>query len=160
MTELQAPITLFFDGQCKVCQFDMANLHARDCEQRLRLIDITAPDFDPAAWGFDMHELMAQMHAVMPDGSRVKGVSALRVAYQAVGWEWPFIGMRWRAGQVVYEQAYSIFARHRKLISTTLSPLIYTLQWIQARRATRRMQRCRQGQGPCDVDPRNGNPSR
>ncbi len=159
MTEATTPITLFFDGQCKVCQFDMSTLQARDREQRLRLIDIADPQFDPSIWGLEMRDLMAEMHAVMPDGSRAKGVSALRVAYRTVGWEWPFIGMRWQYGQVVYEKAYALFARHRKFISKALTPLICGLEWIQAQRATRRMQRCQKGKGRCEINPRPGNPS-
>jgi hypothetical protein len=87
-------------------------------------------------------------------------VYALQLAYQSVGWEWPFLGMRRRLGRVAYETAYSTFARHRRLISGTLSPLVSIIEWIQARRVAQQMQRCMHGKHHCEIDSRTGNPSR
>jgi len=45
------PLTLFFDGGCSICRFDIANSQRAHQEGLLRFVDITEPGFDPAVHG-------------------------------------------------------------------------------------------------------------
>ncbi len=143
---LTYPLSLLYDRACPVCRSEMHALAARDRRARLRLVDISAPGFDPASWGdATLAELNARIHAVDARGVTLRGVSALRAAYAAVGlgaWVAP-IG--WPLVAPLAERAYDVFARHRYGISRAAAPLIDALAAWRARRARRgwaRMDAC------------------
>jgi len=127
-------VTVFFDGQCPVCSLEMGHLAARDTAGALTLVDIAAPGFDANAHGFDHDALDAEIHAVKSDGSVLRGMAALRIAYGTVGLGWLLRPTGVAVLRPVFDAAYRVFARHRRPISRTLSPLI---RWATAARARR-----------------------
>jgi predicted DCC family thiol-disulfide oxidoreductase YuxK len=144
------PLTLLYDGACPICALEMDNFRERDQAQnparKLVFVDIAQPGFDPAPYSATLPEMQALIHAVRPDGSRVVGVPALRLAYQAVGmgaWAAP---TGWPLLAPAFGWAYSWFARNRYRFSGALMPLI---EHIAARRALRRARAC--AQGVCEV---------
>ena len=50
--------------------------------------DIAAVGFDPARYGLTRGEVTASLHGILPDGHVVRGLEAIRKAYQAVGLGW------------------------------------------------------------------------
>ena len=122
------PLTVFYDASCPVCALEMDTLHERDCDRRLRLIDISAPSFDANAHGFAQRDLDAAIHAVRPDGSVVRGMEVLRLAYVAGGLGWLLQATRWPLVDRLADAAYRLFARHRHAISRTLAPVIRALR--------------------------------
>ena len=52
-------------------------------EGRLILVDISAPDFDPAPLGITLDELMYQMHAIDQAGTVYRNVEAFWAIWQA-----------------------------------------------------------------------------
>ena len=82
------PLKVFYDASCPVCALEMDKLGARDTAGRLVLVDMSAPDFNAACHGFDAADLDAAIHAVRPDGSVVRGMAVLRLAYAAAGLGW------------------------------------------------------------------------
>lgn len=136
------PLTLLYDRRCAVCRLEMDELQARDSDSKLRFVDISQDGFDAAVWGATLAELNAVIHARDAQGCTHRGVSALRLAYVAVGRGWVLAPTGWPVLRPLSDAFYAWFARHRYGISRLLSPLI---EHIAAARTARRMQRCASG---------------
>jgi predicted DCC family thiol-disulfide oxidoreductase YuxK len=146
------PLTLLYDASCPVCRLEMHALRERDLAKHadaplLRLVDISAPDFDAAPYGATLTEMNALIHGVRADGSLVIGVEVFRLAYGAVGLGhfWKPTGWRWL--KPVFDQAYTAFARNRYGISKVLTPLI---TWIERRRIEKAAQRALAASRVCE----------
>lgn len=146
--------TLFYDADCPVCSLEMDHLRERNHAGRLAFVDIGAPGFDPSPYGATLAEMNAEIHALLPDGSVLRGVPVLRLAYDAVGLGWMMGFTGWTPWRGAFDAAYRVFARHRLPISRTAAPLIRGLRALRARRMARRMQQC--SSGACDVEPPQG----
>jgi predicted DCC family thiol-disulfide oxidoreductase YuxK len=118
------PLKVFYDASCPVCALEMDKLGARDTAGRLVLVDMSAPDFDARCHGFDAADLDAAIHAVRPDGSVVRGMAVLRLAYAAAGLGWLLRPSGFGPLRPAFDAAYRVFARHRKSISRALAPAI------------------------------------
>jgi len=91
-----ADIRVLFDGECPLCKREIEMLRRRDGGRgRIDFEDIAAPDFDAARYGTTLHDLMARIHGVLPDGTLVEGVEVFRRAYTAVGLGWLVAPTRW-----------------------------------------------------------------
>lgn len=146
---LNYPLTLLYDANCAVCSLEMDHLRSR-CEAngvagRLRFVDIAAPGFDPAPFGATLAALNAEIHGVWPDGSVIRGVPALRLAYAAAGIGWVLRPTGWPVLSPVFDAGYRVFARHRQTISRIAAPLIGAVRARRARRVSERMRQCTGG---------------
>lgn len=56
---------------------------------------------------------MAEIHGVYPDGRLVKGATAFRAAYRAVGLGWLLAPTGWPLLKPLFDRLYALFARHR-----------------------------------------------
>lgn len=139
------PLTLFYDAACPVCSLEMDHLRERDVAGRLVFVDIGTPGFDAAAHGATLQAMNAEIHARRPDGSMLKGVEVLRLAYDAVGLGWVLRASAWPPLKPAFDLAYRGFARHRIAISRAAAPLIRSLRNLRARRTMRRMRECSAG---------------
>ena len=139
------PLTLFYDAACPVCSLEMDHLRERDVGGRLVFVDIGAPGFDATAHGATLQAMNAEIHARRPDGSMLKGVEVLRLAYDAVGLGWVLRVSAWPPLRPAFDLAYRGFARHRIAISRAAAPLIRSLRHLRARRAMGRMRECSAG---------------
>ena len=107
-------IEILYDGECPLCSREVAALRRLDRGRgRLRFADIAAPGFAPARYGRSRAELMARIHAALPDGSLVEGVEVFRRAYGAVGLGWLLAPTRWPGVRRLADAAYRWFARNR-----------------------------------------------
>jgi predicted DCC family thiol-disulfide oxidoreductase YuxK len=122
------PLKIFYDATCPVCALEMDQLGARDKEGRLVLVDMSAPGFDARCHGFGHAELDAAIHAVRPDGSVVRGMAVLRLAYAAAGLGWLMRPSGFGPLRPAFDAGYRVFARHRKSISRALAPAIDALR--------------------------------
>lgn len=136
------PLTLFYDAACPVCALEMDHLRQRDIGHRLTFVDIGEPGFDPAAYGATLEQMDAQIHAMRPDGSMVRGVEALRLAYAAAGLGWVLRPTGWAPVKPLFDAGYRVFARHRRSISRAAAPLIAAARAARATRMATRMQVC------------------
>jgi predicted DCC family thiol-disulfide oxidoreductase YuxK len=139
------PLTLFYDAACPVCALEMDHLRERDAAGKLVFVDIGAPGFDPAPYGATLKQMDAQIHALRPDGSMVRGVEALRLAYSAAGLGWVLRPTGWAPLKPLFDAGYRVFARHRRTISRAAAPLIAGVRAARASRTAARMQRCKNG---------------
>lgn len=136
------PLTLLYDAACPVCSLEMDHLRARDGAGRLVFVDIAAPGFDPLPYGVALAELHAEIHAQRPDGSLLRGIEVLRLAYAAVGLGWVLRPTAWAPLRPAFDLAYRLFARHRMAISGALGPAITALRDRRAQQVAQRMRQC------------------
>lgn len=118
------PLTLLYDGACPLCAVEMERLMERNKRGLLRFVDVTAPGFDAKSCGFQQNDLMRVIHGIKPDGSAVRGVETLRLAYKGVG----LSGIAWLLGlpgiHHLATWAYPYIADNRYAISKRLRWLI------------------------------------
>lgn len=79
----------------------------------LGFANIHAKTFNPSYYGKSIDDLMAEIHAVLPDGRLIKGVDVFYLAYRAVGFGWLVAPMRWPLLAGFFDGLYAWFARHR-----------------------------------------------
>lgn len=151
------PLTLFYDAACPVCSLEMDHLRSRNEAGRLIFVDISASGFDAVPPGVTMADLDAEIHGLRPDGTLLRGVEVLRLAYAAVGLGWVLRPTGWAPLRPVFDAGYRVFARHRRAISAVAAPLIDAVRARRAQRMTERMRECRNG--ACDIHPHDGSPS-
>jgi predicted DCC family thiol-disulfide oxidoreductase YuxK len=77
------PLKVFYDGSCKVCATEIERYRRRDHDERLILVDINDPSFDPASFGISLKDFMYQMHAIDRSGRVFRGVDAFWATWQA-----------------------------------------------------------------------------
>ena len=78
-------VVVYFDGACPLCTKEVNFVRRLDRRSRVAFADIAAPGFDAAATGRTHDELMARIHAQLPDGTLVEGIEVFRRMYAAVG---------------------------------------------------------------------------
>ena len=127
-------LTLLYDAACPVCALEMDHLRARSHDGRLAFVDIGAAGFDAAAYGVTPAALNARIHGVLPDGSLLLGMPALRLAYATAGLGWVLAPTGWAPLRPLFDAAYAVFARHRQAFSRLAAPGIVALRsWRMAR---------------------------
>ena len=106
-------IEVFFDGGCPLCKREVAMLRRWDRQARIRFTDIDAEGFQPESYGKSLAELMAQMHARLPDGNWIVGVEVFRRLYSATGLGWLVALTRLPILSHSLDAAYWLFAKNR-----------------------------------------------
>ncbi len=144
------PLTLLYDAQCPVCSLEMDHLRERCRDGSLQFVDISQPGFDATRFGLTFEALDAEIHGIRPDGSVLKGVEVLRLAYAAAGLGWVMRPTGWAPLRPLFDIGYRLFARHRRRISAAAAPLIDAIRAQRARRMAQAMHRC--GSGACSTD--------
>lgn len=117
MDDAHYPFEFLYDGNCRICQFDVAWLRRGDTGGRLVFIDVTSPSFDPAQYGRKIEELLARIHGRRADGVVVEGPEVFRLALSACGWGRAVAVTRWPLAAWITERAYRWFARNRITLS-------------------------------------------
>lgn len=113
-TEAARPFEIWIDGDCPVCRWEGRAMQKLDNGRgRLRVVDITAEGFDPAAHGLSWDEVMGKIHGVGEDGSLVTGMEVFRRSYQRVGLGWLWAPTGWPVLRPVFDVLYRWFARNR-----------------------------------------------
>ncbi|TWT31047.1 hypothetical protein KOR34_44210 [Posidoniimonas corsicana] len=106
-------IEVFYDGDCPLCQREIAMLRRWDKRERIEFTDIAAPGFDPGPLGVDMPTLMAEIHGRLPSGELIRGVEVFRRLYSATGWGLLVAPTRLPVVRGLLDMAYRFFARRR-----------------------------------------------
>lgn len=114
------PMKVFYDGSCYVCSSEMYVYMGKDHGGRLEFVDISDPDFNPAAYGISMADFMYQMHAIDRTGRVFRGVEAFRAIWHAFpnsSW-YRFLGglVTVPGVNIVAGAAYRAFAGARKYL--------------------------------------------
>ncbi len=106
-------IEIFFDGACPLCRREIDMVRRWDRRGKLKMTDISAPEFQASRVGKTQDALMAEIHGRLPDGTWLTGVEVFRRIYTAVGCG-PLVWIsRLPLVSHLLGWSYSIFARHR-----------------------------------------------
>ena len=73
-------------GIVQLCDREVKMLRRLDRKQRIRFTNIAAAEFEAGDYGLTQDELMAEIHARLPDGAWIRGVEVFRRIYSALGW--------------------------------------------------------------------------
>src|SRR5262245_22126187 len=120
MTSERAPAIVLYDGACPACTAEIGLLRRWDRSARLRIVDISAPDFRVDDWGFPRSALSSELHVRRAEGGWVKGMAAIRYLYRLVGRGGLLDFTGWPQLAPLYDALYRGFARNRLLISRWL----------------------------------------
>jgi predicted DCC family thiol-disulfide oxidoreductase YuxK len=82
------PIQVFYDGSCPVCVRQARHWDDRDRNNRLRMVDISDPDFDAGKHDLDEDEIQESIHVKTADGRVFEGIDAVRVIWSAFPEMW------------------------------------------------------------------------
>ncbi|MFI4853709.1 MAG: thiol-disulfide oxidoreductase DCC family protein [Phycisphaerales bacterium JB065] len=106
--------TILVDGRCHLCAREAALMQRMDRGRgRLGIVDITAPEFNPAEYRTTMDRVMGEIHGVTENGQLITGVEVFRQAYAAIGWGWLLNWTRLPLIRQCTDLAYRGFARLR-----------------------------------------------
>ena len=97
---------------------------------------MSRPASTPPATASTPADLDAAIHAVRPDGTVVRGMAVLRLAYAAAGLGWLLRPTGFGPLRPAFDAAYRVFARNRKAISRALAPAIAALRARRGRGRT------------------------
>ena len=135
---MRYPLTIYYDASCALCANEIRALKALDGDDRLALVDCSAPDFDPSALGREdltRAALMRQVHARDAAGRWLAAVDVYEAAYRAVGLEMAARMWGHRLLKPLWSALYPIVANNRQLLSRLgVSRL---MQWFIPKRAKR-----------------------
>jgi predicted DCC family thiol-disulfide oxidoreductase YuxK len=143
------PLTIYFDASCLLCNSEMQNVKIHDHEDKLILIDCSAPGFDDAPFkkeGINRMLMMNRLHAQDSKGNWLVGVEAFEVIYQTVGMA--SIAKLWgsRFTKPLAVKLYPWVVKHRYTLSKIGLPELFGL-WSKhaARKAEKRSRLCSEG---------------
>ena len=91
----------------------MRLLQHRDRDGQIRFTDIDAPEFDPATVGKSREDLMARIHARLPDGTWLESVEVFRQLYTRLGFGFLVRLTRLPVITQLLDWGYGVFARNR-----------------------------------------------
>ena len=106
-------LRLLYDGQCPFCRREIEWLKRRNRKLRITFEDISAAEFDPGRYGLTRDEVNRVLHGILPDGTVVRGMAAVRRAYAAIGLGWLTAPTGWPGMRWVADRMYAAFARNR-----------------------------------------------
>jgi predicted DCC family thiol-disulfide oxidoreductase YuxK len=150
------PLTVYFDGSCKLCASEIGNLAARDTAGKLVMVDCSPPDFDLTGIPATHVELMNLIHAQDARGNWIRGVDVFVAAYAAARLPWVSAVLAHPRIKPYAQSAYPWVVRNRYYLSLLGLHKIMNFFSQRARRraqhALARTQACKT-QG-CEVDAR------
>lgn len=106
-------VEMFHDGDCSLCAREVRWFKRLDRRSRIRFVDIAAEDYDAEAIDVPWDQLMARIHARLPDGTIIEGVEVFRRLYAAVGLGWLVALTRLPGASHLLDAAYHVFAKNR-----------------------------------------------
>jgi len=84
--DAHAPVTLYHDGHCPLCQREVAWLSRHPRRERVTLVDIQAPGFDAESLGKTFEGMMGRLHLSDGRGRWFIGMDASRALYAVLGY--------------------------------------------------------------------------
>ena len=78
-------LSIFYDGGCRVCAWEIEKYLAADRYGKLATIDIHAADFDASKYGLEPAEVRKFFHVLTPEGKVIAGVDAFIEIWKTLG---------------------------------------------------------------------------
>ena len=115
-------VQVFYDGDCPLCMREIRMLKRKDRADKIQFTDITAGDFDAAAYGTTQAVLMARIAGRLPDGTWIEGLEVFRQLYAAIGWRTVVALSRVPGISHLLRLGYTLFARNRLRLTGRCAP--------------------------------------
>jgi predicted DCC family thiol-disulfide oxidoreductase YuxK len=122
------PITIYFDGSCKLCSSEINNLVARDKHGGILLVDCSPLDFDDRGLPANRETMMNIIHARDAAGVWLRGIDVFIAAYRAadLGFVSRMLAHRWI--KPLAARGYPWVVRNRYWLSRLGLHLV--MQWL------------------------------
>ncbi|MCE3010771.1 MAG: DUF393 domain-containing protein [Proteobacteria bacterium] len=107
-------LKVFFDGECRVCAFEIQQYIKKDLERKIEFIDISHPKFSAESYGLDRKKVRQVMHTQTADGKFHTRVDAFVQIWKVLP-QYRFLVplAKNRALRPFLEVAYTAFAKIR-----------------------------------------------
>lgn len=114
------PLTIFYDGSCRICEREMRAYRRSNPLKRLVFVNISNSCFDAAEYGVARQDFIARLHVCDAQGQFYTGVDAFLAIWRA----YPDRSFYSLIGRVISfppvlffaRIGYSLFARYRHLL--------------------------------------------
>ncbi|MDF2177780.1 DUF393 domain-containing protein [Aliiglaciecola sp. CAU 1673] len=106
-------LTLFYDGNCPLCNFEVRHLRRWDSCDEIRFVDINNDEFTACYPDLDRAKLDAILHAQWANGTWVSGLDATLAVWRVVGKGGWIAPLRWPLIRPFADVLYGLFARYR-----------------------------------------------
>lgn len=106
-------IKVYFDGECPLCQREIAWLKGRTRPDAVMFQDITKLDPSTGFSEKSRETLMSEIHAQLPDGQWIRGMEVFRRLYSHAGLGFLLAPTRWPILKPLFDRLYTLFARNR-----------------------------------------------
>jgi predicted DCC family thiol-disulfide oxidoreductase YuxK len=138
MLNITWPLTVYFDGTCRLCRSEIENIAARDTRDLLCLVDCSGADFDDRALPYKREAMMQAIHARDAAGVWLAGVDVFVALYDAahLGFVARLLDHRWIKPRMA--QLYPWIARNRYLFATLGAH--HVMNFFAARARKKRLQ--------------------
>lgn len=113
--------TIFYDGQCPLCDIEMGHLKKRNTKGQLAFVDIMSEDFASQYPDLNWQSLYDRIHGMNEDGTMLIGLDVTHRAWSLVGYSWLYAPLRWPIIRFFADKIYLVFAKHRNKISYLLT---------------------------------------
>jgi predicted DCC family thiol-disulfide oxidoreductase YuxK len=121
MNTLSMPLlTVYYDGQCRLCSAEMAEIWAMDPHGEIRFVDCSPADFDDAdarRAGIPQSAMLDALHVRDVLGDWHRGVDAIALVYATAGAPW--LARAWASPitRPLTRRLYPWLVRHRHRLS-------------------------------------------
>lgn len=120
-------LTIYYDGQCPLCQAEIEFLKARNREKLLAFVDLADPSLDENEHQISCSLALENIHGRLGDGRLLVGVPVFAEAYRRAGLHalsW-LLSRSWSSPMLSI--AYRVFARYRRQISRGIGPSLLSI---------------------------------
>ena len=113
-------LTIFFDGLCGLCDFEIKHLMRLDTEAAIAFEDINSEDFEARFKSLNKETANAVLHGQLASGELIRGLDVTCLAWKIVGKGRWVTWLRWPVFKTASDWAYRLFARNRSWISQVI----------------------------------------
>lgn len=117
MTQNEETATVYFDGSCALCRFEIAHYQRKDVDGQISFVDVSQPEPELGS-GLTRDQAMARLHVKLGNGHMVSGAAAFAAIWQRVpAWRWAACVARIPGVLTLLEASYRLFLPIRPWIS-------------------------------------------
>jgi predicted DCC family thiol-disulfide oxidoreductase YuxK len=115
--QAKADLTVYYDGLCKVCSYEMNHYRSQKGSHRLKFVDITDPSFEAKKEGLDPLAVHKVMHVKRRDGELFTKVDAFIEIWSVLP-EYQWLTKICGLGpiKVLLNLGYLVFAKFRRFL--------------------------------------------
>ncbi|MGB1091897.1 MAG: thiol-disulfide oxidoreductase DCC family protein [Oceanobacter sp.] len=125
MSYSERELTIFYDGQCPLCNREMQHLRKLDISESIELFDISNPELSERLQtefaNIDPVQANRILHGVTANGELLLGLDVTHKAWSLVGKGHWIAPLRWKLIAPISDRIYLLFAKHRQTISALAS---------------------------------------